>query len=219
MERIKKGLIIFESVMLLMISVHALAMVPQEVYTAAETGLPFFLSHIPSGEEKGYGFNNREEFGRAELGVPYEMHTIYPDRLSKGETAGPGLIVSAREWRFRVKCDGQARALLTVAEREGKWQAVDIGAAGLAAEIDKLEKALSLTEDTRRVILRLYQIKADLVVISEESGRIEEGRFYPLPSFRSSLQATSMAMGSEDTLFSFERLLPILQERFRHESF
>ncbi len=205
--------------MLLIIPIRAFAAAPQELYAAAEAGLPFFLSHIPSGEEKGYGFNSREEFDGAELGPPYEMHTIYPERLLKGETVDPGMIVSVREWRFPVKCAGRARALLTVAEKEGKWQAVDIGAAGLATEIDRLEKTLSLTENSTRGILRLYQIKADLLVVSEKPARIEEGKFYPLPSFLYSLRAEGTKMNLEGPPFSFKGLLPILLERFRHENF
>ena len=117
----------------------------------------------------------------ATIGVPYQMYTIHPDVMKENVTITDDMITSAEEWRFPIICNGRIRALLTVAKANGQWQAVDIGAAALASEMDALEKNLSLTtRDINRIILRLYQINSDFIVITEGSAKITNGLFYPV---------------------------------------
>jgi hypothetical protein len=190
---------------------------PSDVNAAAESGLSHMLASIPKGLESKYGFANREEFRTATIGSPYQMQTIHPEVMKSNAAITDDMITSAEEWRFPVICDGRARALLTVAKVEGRWQAVDIGAAILASEIDTLEKGLSLaTRKVNRTILRLYQIRSDFIVITDGSGKVTTGSFYPVRSADKGIRGSQ----TENLKFSsstFQDLLPGLRDRYRNE--
>jgi len=184
---------------------------------AAEAGLSHMLASIPKGYESKYGFANREEFETATVGLPYQMQTIHPEIMKSNAAITDDMITSVEEWRFPVICDGRVRALLTVAKVEGRWQTVDIGAATLASEIDALEKGQFLkTRDINRIILRLYQIKTDVIVIKDRSAKITDGSFYPLKSQRQG-DGGSQNANSKFSPSAFHDLLPGLRDRYRKE--
>jgi hypothetical protein len=60
---------------------------------------------------------------------------------------------------------------MTVDLMDGNWQAVAFGSAGLAGQLDTLEKSLLLPEDDSNKLVRIYQAKADFIVLSGGSGR------------------------------------------------
>jgi hypothetical protein len=195
----------------------AYAEIPGDVNNAAELGLSPMLGSIPQGYELKYGFANREEFAIATIGIPYQMYTIHPDVMKDNVTVTDDMITSAEEWRFPIICNGSIRALLTVAKVKGQWQAVDIGAATLASEIDALEKGLSLkTRDINRIILRLYQINSDFIVITEGSAKITNGSLYPVKSSRISVGG-SQNIEIKLSPSTFQDLLPGLRDRYRNE--
>jgi hypothetical protein len=209
--------ILIMSILLMLFLNMAYAEIPGDIHNAAELGLSSMLSSIPQGYELRYGFANREEFAIATIGAPYQMYTIHPDVMKDNVTITDDMITSAEEWRFPVICNGSIRALLTVAKVKSQWQAVDIGAATLASEIDILEKSLSLkTRDINRIILRLYQIQSDFIVITEGSAKITNGSFYPVKSSR-------IGVGGSQTIelklspSTFQDLLPGLRDRYRNE--
>ena len=205
------------SILLMLFLNRAYAEIPGGVYNAAELGLSRMLVSIPQGYELRYGFVNREEFAKATIGIPYQMYTIHPDLMKDTVTITDDMITSAEEWRFPVICNGSIRALLTVAKVKGQWQAVDIGAATLASEIDVLEKGLSLkTRDINRIILRLYQIQSDFIVITEGSAKITNGSFYPVKSSRMG-EGGSQITKSKLSPSTFQDLLPGLRDRYRNE--
>jgi hypothetical protein len=193
---------------------------PKEVYEAAESGLFKMLNSIPQGYELKYGFLNREEFEMATIGSPYQMYTIHPEIMKGDEAVTDEMIKSIEEWRFPVICNGQIRALLTVAKLKGKWQAVEIGAARLASELDVLEKGLSLeTKDINRIIFRLYQIGTDFIVITESSVKVMEGSFYPVKLEEKDsvwLQDAQLKL-SKLIPSTFQDLLPGLRDRYKNE--
>jgi|WetSurMetagenome_2_1015567.scaffolds.fasta_scaffold229258_2 hypothetical protein len=205
------------SILLMLFLNSAYAEISGDVNNAAELGLSRMLGSIPQGYELQYGFANREEFAIATVGIPYQMYTIHPDMMKDNVTVTDDMITSVEEWRFPVICNGSIRALLTVAKVKGQWQAVDIGAATLASEIDRLEKGLSLkTRDINRIILRLYQINSDFIVITEGSEKITNGSFYPVKSSR-------IGFGGSQTIelklspSTFQDLLPGLRDRYKNE--
>jgi hypothetical protein len=51
------------------------------VREVAKTALEPFLNKIPPGHEAEYGFKNREEFSRANLGMAVQVFTIHPDSI------------------------------------------------------------------------------------------------------------------------------------------
>ena len=184
---------------------------------AAESGLTLMLKSIPHGLEKRYGFANRDEFISATVGSPYQMYSIPPETFFGSAEITDDMFKPSEEWRFPVVCDGRIRALLTVAKINDKWQAVDIGAAQLASEIDIIEKSLpTKAPGARRILLRLYQIRSDFILIADSSSNLVNGNYYPL---KSALQGNGVlkALSSTVTALSFQELFPSLKERFRNE--
>jgi hypothetical protein len=154
------------------------------VQRAAEAGLKPFLDLIPPGQEKEYGFENRADFAWAQLGRPYELRTVQPQDLLNPNALLPGVpIVSLNQWRFPVMSRGRICALLTVARMRNDWEAVDLGAAGLASELDAMEKRYGFDNPSlSKTLLRLYQWKIDFVGISGMTQNLEDDRFFPLRS-------------------------------------
>ncbi|MBN1274418.1 MAG: hypothetical protein JXB26_19320 [Candidatus Aminicenantes bacterium] len=182
-----------------------------EVYAAAFEGMPYFLNAIPEGMEKSFGFSSREEFEKASLGEPYLMQTVDPEKLLNTAYRERDCIISLPEWRFPVICEGNIKTLLTVANINGTWQAVAIGGAGLARELDALEKKYGFDPlNSSKAILRLFQLKADILSVSETGERWEDGLFFPL----SSALVITGSSRQEDAFYFFDELLPILKEQY-----
>ena len=208
----RKSIVFFSFILLISISLAVSAIPSDKVQQAAQEGLIHFLGKIPVGLEENYGFNSRQEFDWAFLGEPYEMYTIHPDFLINERPIGSGFITPLEIWRFPVLSHDSMRTLLTVAKVEGEWKAVAIGGAGIAFELDQLEKIYSFDRNnTKRVLLRLYQIKSDFVSIGDLTQRIEEAMFAPLQSAR-----MQMRLGKDERIiYSLPELVPILQKKYK----
>mgnify|MGYP000864413780 CR=1 FL=1 len=157
--------------------------VPPEVIARAQAGLPQWLARIADGLEDRYGFASRSEMERAVLGAPWQMWTIPGRDLADAAVAAPEP-VPLDEWRVPILCDGTARALLTVARTDGgDWEVVEIGAAGLAQELDRFESDTKARQgglsDARRVLLRLHASRLDFLSIESARVPVREGRFSP----------------------------------------
>jgi len=208
----RKSIVFFFFILLISSSLASYANTSNRVQQAAQEGLIHFLGKIPVGSEKKYGFNSRQEFDWAFLGAPYELYTIHPDLLVSERPVGSGFLTPLEIWRFPVLSQGSMRTLLTVAKVEGEWKAVAIGGAGIAFELDRLEEIYSFDRNnTKRVLLRLFQIKSDFVSIGNLTQRIEETMFAPLQSAR-----MQMRLGeAERIIYSLPELVLILQKKFK----
>lgn len=208
----RKSIVFFSFILLISSSLVIYANTSDKVQQAAQEGLIHFLGKIPVGLEENYGFKTRQEFDWAFLGEPYQMYTIHPDLLINEQPIGSGFIISLEIWRFPVLSHGSIRTLLTVAKVEGEWKAVAIGGAGIASELDQLEKVYSFDRNnTKRALLRLYQIKSDFVAIGDMTQRIEETMFAPLQSARMQLGVGE----DEGIIYSLPELVPILQQKYK----
>lgn len=143
--------------LLLMIPVHAFGN-EADIREAGAKDLQLFLNAIPEGHENLYGFSSRDDFAQAELGKPIPMLTLNQDDYS---------LVEVNEWRLPVLLNRSIVSFLTVSRVNEQWQAVEIGASGLAREISGIQDV--------QAILRLYSLKFDFVMLSRE-------RFLPLQS-------------------------------------
>ena len=180
----------------------------QSIAGAGRTGLHSFLDKIPQGKEEMYGFRSRTEFVRASVGVPYRVYTIADSQLNDGNSLSDALH-PLEEWRLPVTVDGQFRAMLTVSRTDGRWRAVDFGAAGLAKELGAFERQnASLLPMQRKGIVRLFSLHCDFVTLTRQSGIPEDFIFWPLTSARSALQATGIVVNERCSL---RELLPLLQ--------
>lgn len=100
----------------------------QAMLSYAAEALPGVLAQIPMDLEKNYGFFSRDEFIEARLGLPYQEFSL--------ESEGPTGI-----WRIPVTVNGENRALMTLMKQDGKWAFMGFGAAVLAKELGRKEKA------------------------------------------------------------------------------
>jgi hypothetical protein len=177
------------------------------VQAAAVSSIPEFLERIPVGAEVRFGFAERGEFQRATAGRPYRMCTLV---ASVRDAANPRCEYEARplpEWRVPILVDGQARALLTMAPAAGGWQAVDLGAAGLARELARQEPATGPVSG-RRFILRLFDLHVDFLVVARTTEISSYDTTVPLFSAGAAL---GLADGAKP--LSFDQLRQAVQQR------
>lgn len=171
----------------------------REAVVAALAGLGHFLAAVAVDQDEGFGFSDPAELKRARLAAPYRVWS------SDAKTNG---IAVTSEWRFPVLVDGTPRALLTVAQLEGEYRAVDFGAAGLARELGRLERDRSVAPAARRVLLRLGALRADLAAFPAPGARVEDTPFEPLASARA-------VRGGPTSAVEPDRLLPWVRERLQ----
>jgi len=76
-------------------------------------------------------------------------------------------------------------ALVTVARHKGRWQAVDLGAAVLAADLQQsLQRYMPAPGSPRAALVRVFPLRCDFLMITKGAA---EARFYPLTSARKHL--------------------------------
>lgn len=163
---------------------------PPEVQQAAEAGLGRLLQTIPPGQEGGFGFENRGEMAAATLGPGWPMLTIPPGR--EAPEADPAqVLVPTGEWRFPVEVAGKMRLLLTVAATPEGWQAVGLGGAGLAAELQTMLDAGQVPGGRLRGLVRLYAHKADFALAAAPNSLRPLPHLLPLGSAAASFPKTA----------------------------
>ncbi|MDA1009108.1 MAG: hypothetical protein O3C42_00980 [Bacteroidetes bacterium] len=140
----------------------------------AKKELNNYLQKIPVGQENMFGFNNREEFSQAEIGDPYEIYTLNTEFFdAKNIISNKTYIVSTENWRVPIIVNNKYRVLLTISKVNNEWNVVEIGAKGLAEELDMFNKNHHTINELK--ILRVFQLKGDFIVTSENI-------IYPLAS-------------------------------------
>jgi hypothetical protein len=127
----------------------------QAMLSYAGKVLPGVLTQIPVDLEKNYGFFSRDEFIEARLGIPYQEFSL--------ESEGPTGI-----WRIPVTVNGENRALLTLMKQDGKWAFMGFGAAVLAKELGKKEKAYLGGSPLSGRIVRDFSRQCDYVQLNPE---------------------------------------------------
>lgn len=95
-----------------------------EINNFVKKNIKEVLIKIPINQEKQFGFNNREEFSKVEIGKALSF-VIY-NKSSESEL---------HIWRVPIMVDGKYRALLTITKENDKYAIADFGAATLAKDI------------------------------------------------------------------------------------
>jgi len=161
----------------------------QDIISVAQDQLPSLLESIPEGDEELFGFHNREEFDSADLDTPYRMSVIDEN----------GSVVFLSTWRVPVTINNEFRALIDVRKEGNRFEISGLGAAGLAGELDELEKNVFGAHKWRlqesKTLLRSYRKKADFVVFDADVSLNRQNlksshsatRAYPLKSGRMAL--------------------------------
>jgi hypothetical protein len=124
------------------------------VKEAAMENASTFLQLIPQGQEKEYGFGNRNDFSKIKIEEPFQMYYMGYKENKLG-------FVQANEWRVPISVEGKYIALLTVAFYEGKAQVVDFGANGLAQKLqESIQQSIIGSE---RILIRSTYLSRDFV--------------------------------------------------------
>ena len=115
---------------------------PPEVFNAASNGLPVFLASVPLGNRDLFGFTSDTDLAQARLGVPLRVYTITPAALAghPAESTLTPLLSETALWYFPVLVGEDAKAILVVDRMAGGWEAVSLGYAPLALELNQVAK-------------------------------------------------------------------------------
>ncbi len=152
----------------------------QNISFAVKNSLLQWLEKIPSGDEANYGFQNREEFSRAGLGSPIQMFKL--NDILYGSDGKVNPMKPTGEWKIPVTVDEQNRALVTVMKRDLEWSIVDLGAAGLARELNDFKSKLTAEQFRDIKMLRVYQVESDFLFYDAPSSSADEIVLVPMQS-------------------------------------
>jgi hypothetical protein len=119
------------------------------VKEAATAKAIYFLDLIPAGSENNYGFANRDEFSKIQIGEPYQTYYV-SIRNTQLE------FFSGNEWRVPVSVDGAYKTLLTVRIHQGVAEVVGLGGSLLARNIQEFETLLPDKANERVLIRNTY---------------------------------------------------------------
>jgi hypothetical protein len=149
-----------------------------QVIAAAKRDFVAYLSRIPKGRETEYGFADRSEFDRVEVGLPLRVHTVDIDNTG----LKPRAIQKLRrldQWRIPLTVDGKQRALLTVVKKGDRFETADFGAAGLAQSLDNLSATLGTSKLNTPYLVRVFALRQDFLGVPTNDHGDSGDRFYP----------------------------------------
>jgi hypothetical protein len=130
------------------------------VKTAAETGLPGFIGSLKAGPWSSFGFLNLDELDSARLGAPYPVFGM----MNTGKT--DQTIFPTGEWEFPVMVSNDYRCLLKVAQMNGAFQTVGIGAAGLATWLQAAERTHPSIDFSAKGLVKIYDHDTTIVMLN-----------------------------------------------------
>jgi hypothetical protein len=184
-----------------------------EIIKAARDNLERFLSMIPLGYENLYGFSSREDFLKADVGIPYSVYTLSTEFLKNENSDLKKYLYQVDEWRVPVWVGDKMCCLLTVVKKDNHYKCVDLGGAALANELNGYEKYFSAGFQ-KKSILRLYQINCDFLVIMEKNSSISNGNYYALSSSAASLDKYKV---TRERVYNFNELSPLIKMKYSEQ--
>ncbi|HEX6293208.1 MAG TPA: hypothetical protein VFZ66_28760 [Herpetosiphonaceae bacterium] len=149
---------------------HSLAALTVEEVARQE--LPRMLDRIRS-DYQGYGFRDEQELNIATLGRPYQVYGLSPNAVQAYRPDQPvsAILFEEQWWEFPVLIDGEARGLLTLAQMNGQWKAVEFGSLPLSVRITQLQQKLAHT-DVRVKLVKVPHIYGTFALL--EQGQNEQ---------------------------------------------
>ena len=184
---------------------------PPEAIAAGQAGLFSFLEPITPEEMSHFGFSPGDNISEATLGDPFQLYTITPAKLLNAEEDTPvsTLISPTGQWLFPIVLGGKSRAILTVAQMEGEWQAVTMGKAGLAEEMEKLSNQWPKAKGYEPKVIAIYQAASYFFTIPEKDSE----NFTPLTFDGEGFAGYRQKPGTEySSTASFSSMLGPLKE-------
>ena len=140
----------------------------KEITEIANSGFRQYLEKIPPGRESNYGFKNREEFGIAQIGKPYQILLLKKEFYVDSVLKNTDYLVPGSEWRVVIKVNNENRACVTVAKMNGIWKVVGIGAAGLASELGSFEKRHPSAPQKGKIV-RVLSLDCEFILLPIDS--------------------------------------------------
>lgn len=177
----------------------------RDVINAASDGLRFLVKPDMESYER-YGFTNPTQLTQAFLGDAFQLYFVPPDVLladDQNRTLS-SLAQPTTQWFFLVMTPEGAACMITVDYHEGRWQAISLGAAGLARQLYDVLCTWPARNAYSHRFIRIYPATSDFVVITK--GRTNLG-VLPLTSARISLDLQGAAFNPKQ-LYDFSKLLP-----------
>lgn len=173
-----------------------------KIQKAAQNNKEKYLSKIPSGSEKDYGFENYEELSKATVGEPIEIIAL-PSETKSGEVFG--VFIKTNSARVPLLVDGKFKALLNAEEIGNNINITDFGAATLAREIEPVFSSIraNYSEEIPIYMLRVYSIKSDFLVVYADKSK-EYIEIYPLPNFRKTYNIKYQKISYQELLILIE---------------
>lgn len=144
---------------------------PEEIIEVGKNGLQAFLERVPPNELAKYGFGPEYPIAQANVGVPFKVFTITPSSLFgyiAGDTVS-SIISPTGMWYFPVMVNDRIRAILTVAELKGVWQAVAFGQAGLAEELEEVTRKWPRSKGYDPFLIMVFQAKAYFFTVPQKN--------------------------------------------------
>jgi hypothetical protein len=126
----------------------------------------YFLSLIPIGREKEYGFSNRDDFSKIKIEEPYKTYYVSKKDNKLWLNAG-------NEWRVPISVNGEYLSLLTIQINNGNPEIVDLGGNLLAHKIQEFEKINSNETVDQNVIIRNTFLNKDYMTTKFSSISLE----------------------------------------------
>jgi len=162
---------------------------PAEVVAAAQEGMATFL-HAGSGHLARLGFGSQADEDAATLGEGFELLTISPSALLNeyGPQTVRDIATPLSQWQFVVSVRGTPKALLTVAQIDGQWVAVSLGAAVLAKEVSDVLAARPRSASYEHRLVRVNQATSEFMDVSLLGKSVGE---FPLGFLRQTLAVPS----------------------------
>jgi hypothetical protein len=185
---------------------------PSPVRTAAMQALQGFALHAGADSgtlPQGFPFDVRDagDMRNGSIGYGFQVFDADPTSL----VGGASLDRSAHPtgiWRFAVILDGRPIGLMTMAQGASGWEAVSMGGAGLAKEVDAVVYAQASKAAAQLRYVRVPQATADFI----EIGSADSARFVPLQAARESLRIAAGSKGGDDASLSDDQLQAQLRD-------
>lgn len=141
---------------------------PPPVRQAATNGLLPFLSRIPAETMESYGFPNGANLDQACLGEPVLLHRIAPAAVlsNTNRPSVRSLVSPTRMWFFPVMLGTETKAMLVVDQVGDRWEAVSLGYATLAREMNQIWNHWPASKAFHPQIIAAFQAKEYLLLRS-----------------------------------------------------
>lgn len=196
--------------MAILLSAASEGIAEEAIIKAAEKGLQPFLNRIPQGELEQFGFAKGDSLEQAYAGNPFRLHTITPSALSAyqpGDSAD-SIISETGMWYFPVMLKNEIRAILIVDQVNGRWKAVSLGKAKLAAELAKVRKQWSEKKGYNPLLIAIFQAGEYLFTVPEKDA-------YNLTSVHRTDKMRSVQSDVDKLSDTVKRLKPVVEKNIR----